>query len=166
MNTFILWGLKFVQINTPSCYSTEKALHPLYTYQPTNYVCRNNYCYSNTSKTCEAVHVHAIKAHRGVKVQLQSFITLVLDIGLWSASRSGRFISWGNSPSKSTEQETGWAPEPVWMFWDREKSLARAGTRIPDCSACSLVTILTTLLGQNTELLSVQKVVLIVTTVH
>jgi hypothetical protein len=36
-NSFILWSLEFVQINTPSCYRTEDALHPLYTHQPINY---------------------------------------------------------------------------------------------------------------------------------
>jgi hypothetical protein len=66
-NIFILWSLKFVHIKTPSCYSTENALHPLYTYQPINYVCSNNNCYSDTSKLYKAVYVHAIKAHRGGK---------------------------------------------------------------------------------------------------
>jgi hypothetical protein len=27
--------------------------------------------------------------------------------------------------------EVGWAPEPAWRLWNREKSLALAGNRIP-----------------------------------
>jgi hypothetical protein len=27
--------------------------------------------------------------------------------------------------------EAGWAPEPVWMLWGREKPLASAGNRTP-----------------------------------
>ena len=123
-------------------------MHGLTNFKSINYICRNNNCNSDTSKTCKAVHVHAIKTYNGIKIQLQSFITLVLDTGLWSASHSGRFISWGNRPPTSTEQETGWAPEHVWSFRDREKSLACAGTRNPDCPACSLLTILTTLMGK------------------
>jgi hypothetical protein len=43
------------------------------------------------------------------------------------------------------EQEVGWAPEPVWMFWKREKSLTPARILTLDHPACSLVTILAAL---------------------
>jgi len=29
-----------------------------------------------------------------------------------------------NKPQYSFEEEAGWAPEPVWVFWRRKKSLA------------------------------------------
>jgi len=29
------------------------------------------------------------------------------------------------------EQGAGWAPEPVWMLWRREKALAHAGNLYP-----------------------------------
>jgi hypothetical protein len=28
-------------------------------------------------------------------------------------------------------QETGWDPEPVWMLWSKERTLATAGNRTP-----------------------------------
>jgi hypothetical protein len=37
----------------------------------------------------------------------------------------------GKGPSVPTVQEAGWAPEPVWKLWRREKSLALAGNQIP-----------------------------------
>jgi hypothetical protein len=27
--------------------------------------------------------------------------------------------------------ETGWAPEPIWTLWNKEKSLASPGNRTP-----------------------------------
>jgi hypothetical protein len=36
--------------------------------------------------------------------------------------------------------EAGWVPEPVWMFWRREKSLAPAEIRTPDRPAHTVVT--------------------------
>jgi hypothetical protein len=53
----ILCSLNFVEINTPSCYSTENALHPLHIQQPINYICRNDHCYNDESKMCKAVQV-------------------------------------------------------------------------------------------------------------
>jgi hypothetical protein len=38
----------------------------------------------------------------------------------------------GKMPPVPIEQEAGWAPEPVWMLWSTEKSVAPAGNRISD----------------------------------
>jgi len=59
----------------------------------------------------------------------------------WLTSRPGRFI-----PRKRTlvyiDHETSSTPDPVWMFWRREKKpLAPFGTRSPHCSPRNLVTV-------------------------
>jgi hypothetical protein len=41
-------------------------------------------------------------------------------------------------PLVPTAQEAGWAPEPVWTRWWREKFSAPAGTRTPAHPASSL----------------------------
>jgi hypothetical protein len=38
-----------------------------------------------------------------------------------------------------------WAPQPVWTFWRRTKSLSPTGIRTPDRPACSVVAVSTTL---------------------
>jgi hypothetical protein len=45
---------------------------------------------------------------------------LSLDGGEWSYSRPGRFTP-GNEPPVPTGWEAGWATEPVWTLWRREK---------------------------------------------
>ena len=40
-----------------------------------------------------------------------------------------------------TEQRVGWASEPVWTFYRREKSLTSGGNRTPDTPAHNIVTI-------------------------
>ena len=55
----------------------------------------------------------------GAKVQLHSFLTLVLDGGEWLPCPS-RFTP-GERTLVPTEQEAGWTPELVWSFWRREK---------------------------------------------
>jgi len=39
------------------------------------------------------------------------------------------------------KKEAVWAPEPVWMFWSREKNFATAGIRFRDCPVSSPVDI-------------------------
>jgi hypothetical protein len=48
--------------------------------------------------------------------------------GEWSGSRPSRFNP-GEIPSVPIEQEAGWAPEPVWPQWSREKSLVPTGNQ-------------------------------------
>jgi hypothetical protein len=45
-------------------------------------------------------------------------------------------------PSVPIEWEAGWAPEPIWTFERRDKSLAPAGIRVLGRIARSLITIL------------------------
>jgi len=45
----------------------------------------------------------------------------------------------GKEPLTPIEQETRWAPGPVWTRWWREKSPAPTGTQIPDHPARSPV---------------------------
>jgi hypothetical protein len=49
---------------------------------------------------------------------------IALDGGEWLASRPGRAL-----PPVPTEEEAGWALEPVWTQRIEEKSLASAGVR-------------------------------------
>jgi hypothetical protein len=60
-----------------------------------------------------------------------SFLTLALDGGEWSASHPGSVLPWEKDPPIPTEQEAGWAPEPVWMQRLEEKSSASVGDQTP-----------------------------------
>jgi hypothetical protein len=62
-----------------------------------------------------------MKPYGGVEVQINVFLTLALVGGEWSVSRPGRFTP-EKEPAVPIEQETLWAPEPVWTTWKSEKS--------------------------------------------
>jgi len=81
---------------------------------------------------------------QGEKVLFYSFLTSVLDGGVWSTSCPGQFTL-GNKNTGTNEQEVGWAQELVWMTQRRENSLAHARIWTPHCSDYSLVTIPITL---------------------
>jgi hypothetical protein len=53
-----------------------------------------------------------------------------LDGGEWSNTHSSRFTP--VDKRVHSEQEAGWAPEPVWTFGGRDNSLARSRIRSPD----------------------------------
>jgi len=64
--------------------------------------------------------VHFTKAHRGVEVQLHSFLTSATDGVLARAA----------SPEEATAPKESWArqtPAAVWALWRGEECLAAAG---------------------------------------
>jgi len=71
-----------------------------------------------------------MKTYGGVELQHHVFLTSVLDGGGWSASRPWRFTP-GENPTAPIGSETGWAPEPPWMRWQREETPAPAEYRTP-----------------------------------
>jgi hypothetical protein len=66
-----------------------------------------------------------------VEVRLQSFLVSALAARELSNSRSGRFNSGKDFPV-FTEYETGLAPDPIWMLYKTEKSLAPVKNGTPD----------------------------------
>jgi hypothetical protein len=59
------------------------------------------------------------------KVLFHFFLISTLDGCELSALRSGRFTP-GKEPPVPTEEKVGWAPEPIYTLWKREKYLASA----------------------------------------
>lgn len=87
--------------------------------------CRNSVIVSNI-KFKEVASLHTIK---GMEVCLQSFLTLVLDGGEWTASA----LYPGKAGLVPNQYKARWAPLLVSVLWTREKSLdpVRNGTTIP-----------------------------------
>jgi len=75
-----------------------------------------------------SIKCHAMKMYGGVEVQLQAFLNSALDGGEWSASCPGHFTP-GKHTLIHTVQEARWAPEPVWIWLQREKSLLLLGIK-------------------------------------
>jgi hypothetical protein len=60
-----------------------------------------------------------------------------------------QFYPRGNNPESPLKKYAGWAPDQVWKFCRRVKSLGPAVNQTPDLSAHSLIIILTTLTGPS-----------------
>ena len=52
----------------------------------------------------------------------------------------------------SFEDEAGWTPDPIWMFWRKENVFAYARIRTPYCPVRSRVTIPTTVIRMRSGL--------------
>jgi len=85
-----------------------------------------------------------MKAYGETDGRVPHILALVLDGGEWSASRCSRFNP-REIKSSPIEWKAVWAPQQVWMYWRREKSLVTADTGMPDRPARCTVTALTTL---------------------
>ena len=69
----------------------------------------------------KVVPVHAMKAYGGSR----GIAPLILNLDTrreWFSSHP----STSRTPGPN-EYEDGWAPEPIWTFWKRDKSVASAG---------------------------------------
>jgi hypothetical protein len=78
------------------------------------------------------------------RVQPRSFLTSELDEREWSTSHPSHFTH-RKELSTKWKRRLARLQEPVCTCWRREKSLVLLWIQIPDCPACSLITVLTTL---------------------
>jgi hypothetical protein len=84
---------------------------------------------------------HHVVIRGAVQVQFHLFLTTALD-------RVVKFPPWPlpqKEPLLLNEREAGWDPGLALIFWRRERTPTPAANQTLDHSACSLVTILTTL---------------------
>jgi len=82
--------------------------------------------------------VHTMKGHR----EKRGIAPLILNPGTrWGSvvNFTPRLLFYWERTPIPTEQDAGWAPEPVWSFWRRDKSPAPTGIRAPDRPARTLV---------------------------
>jgi hypothetical protein len=64
-----------------------------------------------------------MKACGELEVELHSFLTSILDGG-GVMFHTPATLSFGKEVQVCIEQWALWVPEPAWMFWGREKSVA------------------------------------------
>jgi hypothetical protein len=65
-----------------------------------------------------------VKAGVGLVVQTKAFVSSELDIGEGGPVYVTSMLSLEIRPPGTTKHEVGQVPEPIWMFWRKEKSLA------------------------------------------
>jgi len=63
-------------------------------------------------------------------------LTSALDGGEWSTSRASHFPPWVRSPRYTQNRWLG-SPQPIWMFWRKEKFLSSFMFRDPHLPARS-----------------------------
>jgi len=61
---------------------------------------------------------------------------LALDRGEWSASHPGHFTPKERAPVPIA-YKAGWAPEPLWTWWRRQKFPAPTGNQTPEPQSSS-----------------------------
>lgn len=94
----------------------------------------------------KTVPVHAMKAFKGVEVQLHPFLTSTLDGGEWSASCLGCVMPLGKDLPVPIELQTGWTPELVWLLWKGASlPLLRKRLKFQNNPACTIVILATEL---------------------
>jgi hypothetical protein len=80
----------------------------------------------------KVILLHAMEGAWGERrYSSYSFLTSAPDGGKWSASYPGCSLPLGKGPPVPTVQETGWAPELVWMQRLEENSSVSVGDQTP-----------------------------------
>jgi hypothetical protein len=143
--TMSAWGeshLHYWQSNVPMCDGQCKPSHrnhirasnQLHTYSTatTEFPVTNNlksgWIIKNKVEG-EVGPVHALTTYMGKRGQT----SLTPHVGIrwrWSPSYPSQFPPNETTPPLSTEQDTGWAPEPNWAFWGSETSLSLPGSEL------------------------------------
>jgi hypothetical protein len=88
----------------------------------------------------KVVAVHALAVYRGSR-----YTTLLILNKANGQPQTPDTLPPGKEPPVPIKHKAKWAPEPVWMLWRKDESLAPVRNQTPDSPPFSLVTTLTTL---------------------